>query len=218
MNSMYMEMYMSKRSTRMKKLSHTLVLVLLVGAAALAYGKSKPLADKQLDRISAGSAIADGESTATDSRDFQVELSGSSLSGASGVNIVNAANSTVANGVNTWSGDHLANVTFAQTNMITQRDIPCDCEPGEVAALTFTKEEFEADMAIGNAIALDGSTATSKTEESIELDGSAESNAKAVNIVNAAGSLVANGVNVAATSTAGNVTFAQTNVITQSGH
>jgi len=201
-----------------RKLSHTLVLVLLVGVAALAYGKSKPLADKQLDRISAGSAIADGESTATDSRDFQVELGGSSLSGASGVNIVNAANSTIADAVNTWSGDHLANVTFAQSNVITQTGTPCDCSPGAVAAMTFTANEFEADAATANAIALDGSTATSKTEESVELDGSAESNAKAINIVNAVGSLVANAVNVAATSTAGNVTFAQANVITQIAH
>lgn len=202
----------------MRRLSHTLVLVLLVGVAALSYGKSKPLADKQLDRISAGSAIADGESTATDNRDFQVELGGSSLSGASGVNIVNAANSTVGNAVNIWSGDHLANVVFAQSNIITQNKIPCDCSPGEIMAFTATAAEREADAASANAIALDGSRATSKTDESVELEGSSESNAKAVNIVNAAGSLVANGVNVASTSTAGNVTFAQTNVITQTGH
>jgi hypothetical protein len=201
-----------------RKLSHSLVLVLLVGVAALAYGKSKPLADKQLDRISAGSAIADGESTATDSRDFQVELGGSALSGASGVNIVNAADSTVANAVNTWSGDHLADVEFEQTNTITQKEVPCDCDPGAVAAITATKGEFEADLAIGNAVALDGSMARSKTEESVELDGSAESNAKAINIVNAVGSLVANAVNVANTSTAGSVSFSQTNVITQMAH
>lgn len=202
----------------MRRLSHTLVLVLLVGVAALSYGKSKPLADKQLDRISAGSAIADGESTATDNRDFEVELGGSSLSGASGVNIVNAANSTVGNAVNTWSGDHLADVRFAQSNAITQNKIPCDCSPGEVIAATLTATEREADAAAANAIALDGSRATSNTEESVELEGSSESNAKAVNIVNAAGSLVANGLNVASTSTAGTVTFTQTNVITQTGH
>ena len=190
----------------MRRLSHTLVLVLLVGVAALSYGKSKPLADKQLDRISAGSAIAVAGSTATDNRDFEVELGGSSLSGASGVNIVNAANSTVGNGVNTWSGDHLANVVFAQLNNITQNKIPCDCSPGE------------NDVIVANAIALSGSMAESETQESVELQGSAESDAKAINIVNAAGSLVANGVNVASTSTAGTVTFMQTNIITQTGH
>lgn len=201
-----------------KRMSHALVLVLLVGVAGLAYGKSKPLADKQLDHITAGSAIADGESTASDSRDFQVELSGSALSGASGVNIVNAANSTVANGVNTWAGDHLANVVFAQENVIAQNKIPCDCSPGSVAAATTTATEAETDAAVGNSIALDGSTARSDTQESVELEGSSLAGAKAVNIVNAAGSLVANGVNIASTSTAGNVTFAQVNTIAQTGH
>lgn len=202
----------------MKNVSTTLVLVLLVGVATLAYGKSKPLADQQLDRISAGSAIADGESSASDSRDFQVELSGSALSEASGVNIVNAANSTVANAVNIFSGDHLANVAFNQLNTITQKGIPCDCDPGAVLALTFTTTEFEFDIATGNAIALDGSSASSKTSESLELEGSSESEAKAVNIVNAVGSLVANAVNIASTSTAGNVAFNQVNTITQTGH
>ena len=88
----------------MKKLSGIFVCSLLIGISALAYGKSKPLADKQMDQISAGSAIADGESTASSSRSFSVNLDGSALSGASAINIVNAANSTVANGVNTWSG------------------------------------------------------------------------------------------------------------------
>src|ERR1051326_1806596 len=67
------------KETQMNKFSVSLVFTLLICVSALAYGKSKPLADKQMDQISAGSAIADGESTATDSRNFEVELSGSSL-------------------------------------------------------------------------------------------------------------------------------------------
>jgi hypothetical protein len=63
--------------------------------------RGKPLADKQMDQISAGSAIADGASTASSTRSFTADLSGSALSGASSLNVVNAANSTVANGVNT---------------------------------------------------------------------------------------------------------------------
>jgi hypothetical protein len=55
---------------------------------------SKPQADKQMDQISAGSAIADGESNASSSRTFTMNLSGSALIGASSLNIVNAANST----------------------------------------------------------------------------------------------------------------------------
>jgi hypothetical protein len=203
----------------MKKLSTILVVVLLVGVSTLAYGQSKPLADKQLDRISAGSAIADGESTASDSRDFQVELSGSALSGASAVNIVNAADSTVADAVNTWSGDKLNNAAVAQSNVITQKGIPNDgSSDGAVVAATATAAETEADVAAGTAIALDGSSASSKAEESVELSGSAEANASAVNIVNASGSIVANAVNVASSTNLANIALAQANVISQTAH
>lgn len=203
----------------MKKLLAILAFTSLISISALAYGKSKPLGDRQMDRISAGSAIANGESTATNSRDFEVELDGSSLNGASAVNIVNAADSTVANGVNVWSGDHLNNATVVQTNVITQTGVPCDCgDPGAVVAATATANEVEADVASANAIALDGSTATDKIEESVELSGSSEANAKAVNIVNAAGSLVANGVNLASSSAMNNLTLVQTNVIVQTAH
>lgn len=203
----------------MKKLSATLVFTLIIGVAALAYGKSKPLADQQMDRISAGSAVADGESTATDSRSFDVTVGGSSLSGASAVDIVNSADSTVANGVNTWAGKNMNNGTVTQTNTITQTGVPCDCgTPGTDVAVTQTKDETETDSVSANAIALDGSTATDKTEESVNLSGSAEANANAVNIVNAAGSIVGNGVNVASSTNMNNVTLLQANVISQSAH
>lgn len=222
----------------MKKLSGIFVFTLLICVSALAYGRSKPLADKQLDQISAGSAIANGESTATDSRSFEVDLSGSSLNGASAINIVNAADSTVANGVNVWSGDQggqqdqsavtntssegkksTANATVLQANTIGQNGVPCDCgTSGTVIAATATNDEIETDEATGNAIALDGSTATNKVDESVELSGSAEANAHAINIVNAAGSMVANGVNVASSMNLSSVTLTQTNVITQSAH
>src|SRR5215469_834580 len=121
----------------MRRLSTILVVVLLIGVSALAYGKGKRLADKQLDQISAGSAIANGESNASDSREFEVELSGSALNGASGVNIVNAADSTVADAVNTWAGDHLNNATVRQANAIAQKGIPNDgSSDGTIAAAT----------------------------------------------------------------------------------
>lgn len=222
----------------MNKFSVTLVFTLLICLSALAYGKSKPLADKQMDQIRAGSAIANGESTATDSRHFGVNLSGNSLSGASAINIVNAADSTVGNGVNVWTGDQTSQKDHApvdtsskdgnrgdsrtivlQTNVIAQHGVPCDCgTPGKVAAATANRGEIEIDLATGNAIALDGSTATNKIDESVELSGSAEANAHAINIVNAAGSIVGNGVNVASSMNLSSVALAQTNVITQSAH
>lgn len=221
----------------MKKLSGIFVFTLLICISALAYGRSKPLADKQMDQISAGSAIANGESTATDSRNFEVDLDGSALNGASAINIVSAADSTVANGVNVWTGDQTnqgdqkdhapvtssqdgnSRATVLQTNTITQKGVPCDCgTSGTVIAATATNDEIETDEAAGNAIALDGSTATNKIDESVELSGSAEANAHAINIVNAAGSIVGNGVNVASSMNLSSVSLNQVNVITQSAH
>lgn len=222
----------------MKVLSRIFVCSLVIGISALAYGKSKPLADKQMDQISAGSAIADGESTASSSRSFSVNLDGSALSGASAINIVNAANSTVANGVNTWSGGTQDNsghdmssipgnesdggrsaAAVMQLNAITQTGVPCDCgTPGAVVAATETEAETEADVASANAIALDGSTASDSMSESVNLSGSAESNAHAINIVNAVGSLVANGVNVASSGNTTALTLTQANVIVQNAH
>jgi hypothetical protein len=203
----------------MKKLSGIFVCSLLIGISALAYGKSKPLADKQMDQISAGSAIADGESTASSSRSFSVSLDGSALSGASSLNIVNAANSTVADGVNTWNGDTMHNAAVAQANTITQTGVPCDCgTPGATVSATATRDEIEADVSTANAIALDGSTASDSMSESVNLSGSAESNAHAINIVNAVGSLVANGVNVASSTNMNDAALAQVNVIVQNAH
>jgi len=203
----------------MKKLSGIFVCGLLIGISALAYGKSKPLGDKQMDQISAGSAIADGESNASSSRSFSVSLDGSALSGASSLNIVNAANSTVANGVNSLNADKLHDAAAAQVNIVAQTGVPCDCgTPGAVIAATATRDEIEADAATANAIALDGSTASDSMSESVNLDGSAESNAHAINIVNAAGSLVANGVNVASATNMNDLRLAQVNVIVQNAH
>jgi hypothetical protein len=204
-----------------------LTLVLLMFVSALAYSQSKPLADKQLDRISAGSAVADGESTASDSRTFSLVLSGSALSGASSVNIVNAVNSTIADGSNVWSGDHMNDaIGVTQANFITQRFIPCDCTlaslPGAAVSATAhggPVPEIEADLAVGNAIAFDGSVAKFSFTESLVLDGSAEANAKALNIVNAVGSIVGNGINMASSTNMHNlVLLTQANFISQVGH
>ena len=65
-------------------------------------------------------------------------------------------------------------------------------------------------------IAVDGSTINSSSNYSVTLAGSAESNAKALNIVNAAGGMVANGVNVAHSANMNAIpTLNQTNTITQ---
>ena len=71
--------------------------------------------------------------------------------------------------------------------------------------------------AVGQNIAVDGSTINSTNSGSLSLAGSAESSASGVNIVNAVGSMVANGVNIGFTSNMNAMpTLTQTNVITQS--
>jgi len=63
---------------------------------------------------------------------------------------------------------------------------------------------------------VDGSTVTATNTYSVDLSGSAMQNARAINIVNAAGGMVANGVNVARIAN-NNVspTISQTNSISQ---
>ena len=73
------------------------------------------------------------------------------------------------------------------------------------------------DDADATNIAVDGSTISDTNTYSVSLAGSAEANAKAINIVNAAGGMVANGVNVAHSTGMNPVpTLSQVNSITQS--
>jgi hypothetical protein len=55
------------------------------------------------------------------------------------------------------------------------------------------------DSASAQNVAVDGSTVTATNNYSVTLAGSAMQNASAINIVNAAGGMVANGVNVSRT-------------------
>ncbi len=81
----------------------------------------------------------------------------------------------------------------------------------EIRPVTLTNPRAEI-------IVADNSKLTSNNDFSVTLKGLAQQNARALNIVNAAGSLVANGVNVARTPTLGpNIAIAlnQSNVISQ---
>jgi len=64
---------------------------------------------------------------------------------------------------------------------------------------------------------VDGSTVTATNTYSVDLSGTAMENAKAINIVNAAGGMVANGVNVARTANTNSApTISQVNTVSQS--
>jgi hypothetical protein len=63
---------------------------------------------------------------------------------------------------------------------------------------------------------VDGSTVTTTNTYSVTLAGTAEQNAKGINLVNAAGSMVANGVNIARTTNMNSTpTLTQVNNISQ---
>lgn len=195
----------------MKVLS-TLTLMFLLCLASFAFGKSKPLADNQLDQISAGSAVATNNSSASDDTEASVDLKGSSLSNATSSNIVNASDSTVGNASNVWSGKSLNNVDkLSQANFVSQKAVPCAC----------TQADFENDHVStnANAIAVNNAEADNTASFSVSLSGSAESDASALNIVNAAGSVVGSGINAASATNMNNLgSLTQLNVITQLGH
>jgi hypothetical protein len=68
----------------------------------------------------------------------------------------------------------------------------------------------------GKNLAVDGSTVTATNTYTVDLSGSALQNARAINIVNAAGGMVANGVNVARTANMSSApSISQTNSISQ---
>ena len=92
---------------------------LSIAIAAALYGgvafAGQPLGDQSLDHITAGTAetmpmIASGGAVVGNNSEADInitgtlDLSGDAQSGASGLNVVNSSESTVANGVNVWDG------------------------------------------------------------------------------------------------------------------
>jgi hypothetical protein len=88
----------------MNKVVCTLVTAGVLVGSAFAQNKTtkQPLRDSQMDGVMAGTAIAVANAAVTSSDTGAVNLSGSALTGATGVNIVNSSNSLVANGVNVY--------------------------------------------------------------------------------------------------------------------
>jgi hypothetical protein len=219
----------------MNKLVHIVVVASVLVSGGIAFGQDRTqsttdkhlLQDSQMDDVTAGSAVAVYGSSVTTSNSAAVSLSGSALSGASGVNIVNESNSLVANGVNVYDSSlttptSTSGAAVNQVNTTKQTEgvnanvyVPLfvtanlGCCSAEVLA-------FTADVTATN-IAADGSSVDTASSNSVDLAGSAEQNAAALNIVNAAGGLVSNGVNIAHSSNMNAIpTLNQVNVTSQS--
>jgi hypothetical protein len=81
---------------------------------------------------------------------------------------------------------------------------------------TITRSPFTLENAKAEYIVVDGSTLDASNSYTVALAGSAQSGARAVNLANAAGSVVANAVNVSRTPTGGpNLSLGQINTIVQ---
>lgn len=215
----------------MNKLAHRLLIASILVSGVTAFGQEKVkhvLQESQMDGLTAGSAIAVDAANITSNDSAAVNLSGSALSGASAVNIVNSSNSLVANGVNVYDSslstqDSTSGAAVNQMNTTKQAEgvnanvnVPTFSadnigSDGSETTLTFTA------AATATNIAAAGSSVSTTSNYSVELAGSAEQNASALNILNAAGGLVSNGINIAHSSNINAIpTLNQVNVISQS--
>jgi hypothetical protein len=193
---------------------------LLVSSCAFAQQSKHALLDSQMDKVTAGSAIAGDDANVTSSDSGAVSLSGGALSGASGVNIVTSSNSLVANGVNVYDSS-LANQDTTKASAVNQVNVAKQTEAtnstGSLDA-TVAPLGLVADVNVAATnVAVDGASINATTKYSVDLAGTAEQNAQALNIVNAAGGMVANGVNIAVSSNVNAMpTLNQVNVVSQS--
>jgi hypothetical protein len=194
----------------MNKLVYSLsTALLLVGSSAFAQGASNTaidtqskhaLRDSQMDNVTAGSAIAIDDANVTSNDSGVVSLSGGALSGASGVNIVTSSNSLVANGVNVYDSS-LANQDTGKASTVNQVNVAKQTEATNSTSsldATVVPLGLTADVNVAATnVASDSASIDVTTKYSVDLAGTAEQNAQALNIVNAAGGMVANGVNIA---------------------
>ena len=120
----------------MNKIICTIVTAsVLVSGAAYGQSKSKTTHDKQamrdsqMDKVTAAgeenSSVAANNSTVNENNTGTVNLSGTALMGARGINIVSSSDSLVGNGVNIYDSSALSNAstngtTVSQANTVTQ--------------------------------------------------------------------------------------------------
>lgn len=163
-----------------------LILSGLLLSAALAQAAPVALGDGALDRVTAGAgetggsggAIVGNSSNATISQTGGVDLSGETQSGAKALNLVNSAESTVANGVNVWDvrrfesplpllesgtgGVEQSNVVFQEQRR--SASMPSYSRPN---ANTFTQVDRTGSEAHNNNLNRDNTIYDATTSESI---------------------------------------------------
>lgn len=211
----------------MKKLIGIFTILLLTGVVVFAQN-AKPLSDRQMDTITAGNSGGHDDNGDDNNGTSTVTVSGAALSGVTTMNLVVSADSSVATGINVFSGN--ANTTPTGPSSVNPSSKPGsspsssskdgkgdgkgngddgkgdgngghegDDDHGNHGGLTQT-----------NNISIEGSSSKASTS-SVTLSDSAESGITATNIVNAASSAVASGINVAQSNTVNTTSFSQVN-------
>jgi len=172
------------------------------------------MASKSSDKSSSLDAMASKSSDKSASLDaeksFDASLNTSkSSSKTSSLDAYHSTEDTLS-ATDSKSSSLAASVSKAKSNEYSNHTV-------ESLDLTYDKQGAVAfDSASGKYVAVDGSTVTASNIYTVALTDNALQNAQALNIVNAAGGMVANGVNIARTSNMNSApTIYQTNSIYQ---
>lgn len=221
----------------MRKLIALLTVLLITGVLALGQN-AKPLSDKQMDTITAGDPGGNGNNGDDQIGTSAVTISGGVLSGVTTTNLVVSADSAVASGINVFSGNtnptptsptptSPASTSHGSAN--TSGTSPKPIEPinkgnggngnggndgkdgGGDDGNKGNHDQDHGGLNQTNNISVDRDSGKGATNSSVTLTDNAESGITAVNIVNAASSSVATGINVAQSNAINTTSFNQIN-------
>jgi len=129
---------------------------------------------------------------------------------------VNASTSNSSSSVHNVSASNAFTTSTAATLVASNSDTRSSTDVENLAVVRNVQGAVNLDDATAKNIAVDGSTINDTNNYSVTLAGAAEQNATALNIVNAAGGMVANGLNIAHSTAASSMpTLTQTNSISQ---
>ena len=199
----------------MKRMLCTFVAVIfLISISAFAQSKAKPLGDSDLDRITAGGSVALSGGMVTTNVASTIELSNHAQEVATAMNVQNLSDSVAAGGVNVWSGNLLADTDNGFADVVQRNTIMQDgSRSATVVAFTGA---VRLNSATGDEVAVGGGSVDVFTTSDVSLANNAQASIQAMNIVNAATSIISNGINVANAGRNSSPTLTQVNTVTQS--
>jgi hypothetical protein len=186
----------------------------LISISAFAQSKAKPLGDSELDRITAGGSVALTGGMVTTDVASTIELSNHAQEVATAMNVQNLSDSVAAGGVNVWSGNLLADTDNGFADVVQRNTIMQD--GSRSATVSVFTGEVRFNGITGDEIAVGGGSVDVFTTSDVSLSNNAQADIQAMNIVNAATSIISNGINVASAGRNSSPLLTQVNTITQS--